>query len=112
MIKRKSRWVSRYAQIKDAFFQYKEDRYDIKARYMIDLRKAEVRKGKLDNDRQFIQVTERILVAGQKKGDVVRITFNSEEEYRRWGAVFVEGAKSDQELINRKQDEMERAQEE
>ena len=46
-IKRKTQWVSRYAQIKDAYFQYKLEPYDTRARYFINLRQATVKKGKL-----------------------------------------------------------------
>jgi hypothetical protein len=97
-IKRKTAWVDRYAQIKDALFQYKEDRYSIKARFMTDLRKCEVRKGKLDGDRGYFQIKDRV----DKKAEVIMITFENNDEFNRWGQVFMESMKSDQELKDAK----------
>ena len=37
-LKRKSQWVSRYAQIKNAIFQYKDDRNSMQSKRVLDLR--------------------------------------------------------------------------
>ena len=70
-LKRKSRWVTRYAQIKQGFFQYKNDRFDIKARYMIDLRKADVAKVNRDDGKLILLIKDRIKAHGQPEGDIV-----------------------------------------
>lgn len=97
MIKRKTRWVQRYAQIRDGYFQYKETRQDISARFMIDLRKAEVLKGTLDKKeyRFFYQITDKKAEQGQKT-ETVRVAFDDEQKYKEWGKVFAESIKSDE----------------
>ncbi len=64
LLKRTRRWVTRYAQIKEAFFQYKNERNDIKARYMLDLRRAIIRKGYCSNGDKYIEISERDQMTG------------------------------------------------
>jgi len=98
-IKRKTDWVTRYAQIRESIFQYKKDKYDIKARFITDLRNTTVRKGQLEPGKGYFEIRDKI----DPKSDVIRITFSNQEEYRRWGLVFMESIKSDAKLKEEKQ---------
>lgn len=90
-IKRKSKWVDRYAQIRDAMFQYKQDQYSINARFITDLRKCQVRKGMLEKDQGYFEIKDK----QDKNADVVLITFDNNEEFKKWGLVFMESIRSD-----------------
>ena len=90
-IKRKTTWVTRYAQIRDSIFTYKKDRYSIDARYMTDLRKTTVRKGTLDDGKGYFEIKDKT----DPKAEVIRITFNDKEDFRKWGLIFIEAIKSD-----------------
>ena len=58
---------------------------------MIDLRRAEVRKGQRENGNRFIEVSD-----AKNKSESVKVSFDSELQYRKWGLVFVESNKSDE----------------
>ena len=98
-IKRKTEWVTRYAQIRESVFQYKKDKYDIKARFITDLRQTTVKKGKLEPGKGYFEIRDKI----DPKSDVIRIAFTTQEEYRRWGLVFMESVKSDTQLRQERQ---------
>lgn len=78
---------------------------------MLDLRTADVRKGvmKDDSNRLFFQISHKKKEAGT---DVVCVTFETKEEFNRWGLVFLESMKSDESLMANKQSEIDRQQEE
>lgn len=97
IIKRKLTWETRYALIRDAFFQYKKDRFSVSARYMVNLRQCDVRKGKLDNGQGFYEVKDK----KDKSSEVVRIRFDTPEAFQEWGAVFKESIMTDEELTQR-----------
>ena len=73
MIKRKTDWVTRYAQIRESIFQYKKDKYDIKARFITDLRNTTVRKGQLEPGKGYFEIRDKL----DTKSDVIRITFSN-----------------------------------
>jgi hypothetical protein len=83
--------VARYAQIRDAIFQYKQDRYSINARFITDLRNCNVRKGTLDKGQGYFEIKEK----NDPKAEVIRITFENSEVYTKWGIVFMESIKQD-----------------
>ena len=93
-IKRKSKWVDRYAQIRDAFFQYKKDQYEINARFITDLRRCGVRRGTMEKDQGYFEIRDK----QDKNADVILITFDNKELYQQWGKVFMESMRSDAEL--------------
>lgn len=99
IIKRKTAWVQRYAQVRDAIFQYKQDRYSINARYITDLRNCIVRKGTLEKGQGYFEIKDK----GDKNAEVIRITFDDDATYKKWGIVFMESIKSDQQLRDQRQ---------
>ena len=92
---RKRTWESRYAQLRDAIFQYKMDKYSINARFIIDIRQCQVLKGTLDNKQNYYEIREK---NKSESREVVRIKFLTQEDYLRWGQIFKESMVSDSEL--------------
>ena len=59
---------------------------------LIDLRMSQVSRGRRDNGDYFIQLT------APDKQTTVRVSFKTKEEFSKWGFVFVESIKPDDEL--------------
>jgi hypothetical protein len=55
------------------------------------LRNSTVRKGTLEPGKGYFEIRDK----QNPKADVIRITFASQEEYRKWGLVFMESIKTD-----------------
>ena len=91
-LQRKSYWVTRYAQIKESMFSYSKDQSELTPRYLIDLRKCQVSRGRKENGDYFIQIS------APDKVTTVKVAFKTKEVFQRWGLVFVESIKSDDEL--------------
>ena len=77
-IKRKTKWVDRYAQIRESIFQYKQDKYSMSARFITDLRKCVVRKGVLDKGTGYFEIRDK----NDPKAEVILITYESDEEFK------------------------------
>lgn len=58
-IKRKTDWVKRYAQVRDATFTYKKDRFSIDARFVTDLRNCTVRKGVRGDGKGYFEIKDK-----------------------------------------------------
>ena len=56
------------------------------------MRKCQVSRGRKENGDYFIQIT------APDKVTTVKVAFKTKEEFQRWGLVFVESIKSDDEL--------------
>jgi hypothetical protein len=50
-----------------------------------------VRKGQLEPGKGYFEIRDKI----DSKSDVIRITFSNQQEYTKWGLVFMESVKSD-----------------
>ena len=57
----------------------------------MDLRQSKVSRGRRENGDYFIQIVD-------SSGVVVKVAFKSKDEFQKWGIVFVESIKSDEEL--------------
>ena len=108
LVRRKNLWVTRFASIKDSIFTYKKDRSklfhfsiltipfvldDAKPRYMIDLRKAEIKKGMRSAGDRYLEISDKT-----KKDETVKVAFDDETMFKKWGMVFLESTRSDEEL--------------
>jgi len=114
MVRRKNLWVTRFASINDAVFTYKKDRNDTKARYLLDLRKADIKKGVRSNGDRFIEIIDK-----SKKDETVKVAFDNMETFTKWGLVLLESTKPDEVLRkvqiiepSKKQEELKRQQDE
>ena len=61
-------------------------------RWMIDLRMSTVQRGRLQTGEMFIQIT------APDNETSVKVMFKTQDEFQRWGVVFVESIKSDEEI--------------
>lgn len=61
------------------------------ARFITDLRKCVVRKGTLEKGQGYFEIRDK----NDAKAEVIRITYESEEEYKKWGLVFMESVRPD-----------------
>ena len=61
-------------------------------RWIVDLRLSQVCRGRKENGEYFIQIT------APDKITTVKVAFKSKEDFQKWGLVFVESIKSDDEL--------------
>lgn len=89
-LQRKSYWVSRFAEIKEGIFTYRKDRNHT-PKMFIDLRLSTVSRGRRDNGEYFMQITAPDLTT-------IKVSFKSKDDFHRWGLVFVESIKKDEEL--------------
>ena len=58
-----------------------------------------MRKGELEKSQGYFEIRDKV----NPKAEVIRITFDNSEEFKKWGACFVESVKSDQVLRSIKQ---------
>jgi len=59
---------------------------------MVDLRQCEVSRGTRENNQFFINITAPDKITN------VKVSFKSKSDFEKWGLVFVESIKSDEEL--------------
>jgi hypothetical protein len=59
---------------------------------MTNLQKCNVRKGTLEKGQGYFEIKEK----NDPKAEVIRITFDDEATYKKWGAVFMESIKTDE----------------
>lgn len=58
-----------------------------------------MRKGQLEPGKGYFEIRDKT----DLKSDVIRITFNNQQEYTKWGLVFMESVKSDAKLREERQ---------
>ena len=64
---------------------------DSNPRYFVDLRQANVSRGKRSNGDRYIEIQDR-------NNEIVQVAFEDPDEFKKWGIVFVESIKSDEVL--------------
>ena len=57
---------------------------------MVDLRNTSVSRGKLANGDRYIEITDN--------EEVIQVLFEDPDEFRKWGIIFVESIKKDDDL--------------
>lgn len=62
---------------------------DANPRYFVDLRTAQVSRGKRANGDRYIEIQDR-------NDEIVQVAFEDAEDFKRWGIIFVESIKSDE----------------
>ena len=61
---------------------------DTSPRYFVDLRTASVSRGKRPNGDRYVEIQDR-------NDEVVQVSFEDPDEFKKWGLVFVESIKTD-----------------
>jgi len=81
---------------------------------LLDLRKADIKKGVRSNGDRFIEIIDK-----SKKDETVKVAFDNMETFTKWGLVLLESTKPDEVLRkvqiiepSKKQEELKRQQDE